>query len=303
MYVALCVAAGRVIFDLFPTRQGPVLLIDYELSPGTLAKRFRDVAEAMGLDLDTLADAICVKSLRGRRLDVGGLGNYLNGLDRDFALIILDPMYRLYPAEFEENDNGDMAALFGEFQRIAEDRNAALLICHHLSKGPQGNKSVVDLGSGGGAQARAADALIGLRHHKTDGAAVVSGVVRSFPPFKDFVLRWDFPLWRPALDLDPAEMRQGKPKPVKAPAAPPEPAPPAWTVERFAAELLSGTPQPRAAILDAARQAGVPSDRQAENLLAQAEAAGKAHLCRQPKDKRHFYANTPQPALLPEKTT
>jgi len=304
VYVGLCVATGRPVFDRFPARQGCVLLVDYELSPGTLAKRLRDVAEAMGVDLDALADAMCVKSLRGRRLDIGSLGDYLNGLDRDFDLIVVDPLYRVYPPEFEENDNADMAALFGSLQLIAEQLDVALIVVHHLSKGPQGDKYVVDLGSGGGAQARAVDALIGLRHHATEGTAVVSGVVRSFPPFGDFVIRWDFPVWRPAPDLDPTDLRRPtrRPKPTKTPAAPPEPAPPPWTVERFTAELLTAIPQPRAAILDAARRAGVPSDRQAENLLAQAEAAGKAHLCRQPKDRRHFYANIPQPALLPKET-
>jgi hypothetical protein len=220
MYVGLSVATGRPVFDDFPTRQGCVLLVDYELSPGTLAKRLLNVSEAMGLDLNALADAVCVKSLRGRRLDIGGLGAYLKALDRRHDLVIVDPLYRIYPIEdnFDENSNSDMAALFGSLQRIAEGLDAGLLICHHLSKGPQGDKYVVDLGSGGGAQARAVDALIGLRHHAAEGAAVVSGVVRSFPPFKDFVIRWDFPLWRLAPDLDAADLR----RPTKRPKATPK---------------------------------------------------------------------------------
>jgi len=300
MYTGLCKATGRPVFDRFPTRQGRVLLVDYELSPGTLGKRLRDVAEGMGIDLNALADLFCVVSLRGRRLDIAALGDYLEALGQDFELIILDPMYRLYPADFDENGNADMAALFGNFQRIAENLDAALLICHHLSKGPQGDKPVVDLGSGGGAQARATDALIGLRHHATEGAAVVSGVVRSFPPFSDFVIRWDWPLWRVADDLDPLDLRR-PPRRHRTPAAPAEPAPPPWTVERLA-EVLTDAPQARAAIIDAARQAGAPSDRQVVNLLASAVAGGKAFLWKQPRDKRTFYATKPQPALLTEKT-
>lgn len=299
MYVGLCVATGRSVFDRFPTRQGPVLLVDYELSPGTLAKRLLNVAEEMGVDLDALAGTFCVVSLRGRRLDIDGLGNYLEALGRDFDLIIVDPLYRTYPPEFDENSNGDMAALFGHFQRIAENLNAALLICHHLSKGPQGDKYVVDLGSGAGAQARAVDALIGLRHHATEGAAVVSGVVRSFPPFDDFVIRWECPLWRSDPDLDPTDLRRTtrRPRPPKTPAAPPELAPPSWTVDRFAGEILTETPQTRAAVLDAAIRAGVRNAHQAERLLELAEATGKGFRWRLPKDKRTFYAAQPQPAL------
>jgi hypothetical protein len=80
MHVGLCVATGRTIFERFPTQQGAALIVDYELSGGTLARRLRDVAGAMELNLDDVGDSLNVISLRGKQLDIGGLGDYLKGL-------------------------------------------------------------------------------------------------------------------------------------------------------------------------------------------------------------------------------
>jgi hypothetical protein len=215
---------------------------------------------------------------------------------------VVDPLYRCYPPEFDENSNADMAALFGGFQRIAEGSNASVLICHHLSKGPQGDKATVDLGSGAGAQARAVDCLLGLRNHATEGAAAVSGVVRSYAPFADFTIQWSFPLWHPADDLDPADLRRparrGKAKPPGPAASPCEPTAQPWTPERLTGEILTATPQPRGAILGAACAAGMRSERAAAKLLETAAASGLAFRWVLPGDKRRLhYAAVPQPAL------
>ena len=304
MQFGLCVALGRDFLG-FPTKAGRVLLLDYELAGGTLAKRLDLVTRALDATAEEVGNGFAVQPLRGKRLDVDALGNYFAAIPpREYDLIILDPLYHLFAPDTDENSNADVAALYGTLQRYAEALDSALIVVHHVSKGDQSWKSLTDLGAGAGAQSRACDAHLTIRLHAQDDVAVFAGVLRSFAPFNPFCIRRTFPLWIEARDLDPADLKRQPTRPPRAkpPAALPEPPPPAWTAERFVAELLTATPQPRAAILDAARQGGVPSDRQAENLLAQAEAAGKAHLCRQPKDKRHFYANTPQPALLPKET-
>lgn len=303
MQFGLSVALGR-LFPGFPCKAGRVLLLDYELAGGTLAKRLDLVTRAMDTTAEEVGDRFAVHSLRGKRLDVHDLGFYFATIPpRQYDLVVLDPLYHLFTPDTDENSNADVAALYGTLQRYAEALDSALIVVHHVSKGDPSWKSLTDLGAGAGAQSRACDAHLTIRLHAQDDVAVVAGVLRSFAPFNPFCIRRSFPLWVEARDLDPTDLRRPpRPsRPPKPPAAPPEPAPPAWTVERFAAEILTETPQPRDGILHAALVAGVPNNRQATQLLATAEATKKAFRWRQPKDRRAFFANCPQP-ILTEKT-
>ena len=97
LHIALCVAFGRNVLS-FPTRPGRVLLLDYELAPGTLAKRVQAVMSAMGLTPAAIGDRLAIESLRGRRLDVDGLDAYFSAIKPgDFDLVIVDPLYRTFP--------------------------------------------------------------------------------------------------------------------------------------------------------------------------------------------------------------
>jgi hypothetical protein len=300
MQLALCVVLGRDFLG-FLTKMGRVLLLDYELHAATLAKRLYLMMTAMGVTADEIGDRLVVEPLRGRRLDVAALGDYFAVIPaRTFDCVIVDPLYRTFPDDLDENSNANLAALYATLQRYAEGLDAALIVVHHLSKGDQSFKSVTDLGSGGGSQSRAADAHLAIRPHAQEGVGVLSGVLRSFPPFDAYCIRRDFPLWIEARDLDPLDLRRPQPRRAKAPAVPTEPPPPAWTVERFAAEILTDAPQTRAAVLDAATEAGVPNVHQATRLLELAEAADKAFRWRIPKDKRTYFAALPQPTLIGE---
>ena len=54
---------------------------------------------------------------------------------------------------------------------------------------------------------RAADAHLILRQHEQRDAAVLEAVVRSFAPVDPVVLRWQFPVWTRADDLDPEKIK------------------------------------------------------------------------------------------------
>jgi len=300
MQVALCVVLGRDFLG-FLTKMGRVLLLDYELHAATLAKRLYLMMTAMGVTADDIGDRLVIEPLRGKRLDIDGMGDYFAAIPpRRFDLVIADPLYHVFPEGMDENDNAAITSLYGRLQHYAENLDAALIVVHHLSKGDQSFKSVTDLGSGGGAQSRAADAHLAIRPHAQEGVGVLSGVLRSFPPFDAFCIRREFPLWVEARDLDPLDLRRPQPRRSKAPAVPTEPPAPAWTVERFAAEILTDAPQTRAAVLDAATEAGVSNVHQATRLLELAEAAGKAFRWRIPKDKRTYFAAQRQPTLTGE---
>jgi RecA-family ATPase len=193
----------------FPTRPGRVLLLDYELAPGTLAKRLQAVASAMGVSASDIGDGLAIEPLRGKRLDIDGIGQYLEQVGPgQYNLIVIDPLYRVFPSDMDENSNAEIANLYAQLQTYAERADAGIAVVHHLSKGDQSGKNVSDLGAGGGAQSRACDAHLAIRPHTEENAAVVSVVLRSFPPVPDFAMRWNYPIWQLAPDLNPADLRR-----------------------------------------------------------------------------------------------
>jgi hypothetical protein len=300
MQMGLALVTGQCFlgFKTWPSR---VLMIDYELPPGDLVWRLGWVAEKMGTSARKVGDRLQLVSLRGQYLDIDGLGLYFATLaPRQFDCVIVGPRYRTYPTDpsvrFDENSNAAIAGHYAKLQRFAEELGAALFVVHHLTKGNQSEKSITDQGAGAGAQSRACDCHLTIQAHAEEGAGVVAGVLRTFPPFKAFCIRREFDLWALAPDLDPRDVRGA---PGKRPAKGEDGAP-AWTAKRFAAEILTEKPQARDAILNAALEAGVPNRSQARQLLIDAGVAGWAHRWRDAKDERWvLFANRPQGLSTP----
>jgi len=193
--LAISVAAGEEWLG-FSVAKGKVLLVDNELNPATIAFRLKKVANAMAIDPDDLSENLNVKSLRGEIKDLYQLELSLNALqDEDYSLIVLDAFYRLLPADANENSNGDITQLYNALDRLARKLDCAIVCIHHASKGDQSQKGITDVGSGAGAQSRAADAHIVLRPHKLTDLAVVDAAVRSFPPVQQLSIQWKFPCW------------------------------------------------------------------------------------------------------------
>ncbi|MBI4578866.1 MAG: AAA family ATPase [Planctomycetes bacterium] len=295
----LCLAAGRSWLG-FQTRRCRVLLIDNELHQETLARRIPKVMEALAIKPAEIAGRFSIESLRGRLVDIYQMSGYFKAIPAgQFDVIALDAWYRFQPRDSDENSNAAICAAYSALDRYAKQTGAAFVVVHHSSKGWQGEKRVVDVGAGAGAQARAADAHLILREHAETDCVVLEAAVRSWPPVPPAVLRWTFPVWTPAPDLKPADLRKpragnrGKQAEPEAPAvviAPP------WSPERFAGEFVPAAPTPRAKIIALAVAAGV-KERRAEKLLGEAESLGLAYKVAVPKDKRAFYQNVPEPAL------
>lgn len=210
--LALSIATGRRWLDLFPCAQGKVLLIDNELHPPTIAHRIPTVAEAMGTEAADYADALEVLPLRGRMMDLTALAGIVLSLERGaYRAVILDAWYRFIPQGLNENSNADVMSLYNRIDNYAESTGAAWFVVHHSSKGNQGEKSVTDVGAGAGAQSRAADTHLILREHEEPGHVVMEAAVRSFPPLAPVGLEWTFPLWRPALTIDPKALKGRRP--------------------------------------------------------------------------------------------
>ena len=110
-------------------------------------------------------------------------------------VIILDAFYRFMPPGFSENDNGQMASVYNELDRIADRLKCCFVLIHHTSKGEQHGRAVTDVGAGAGSQSRATDTHLILRRHREQGAVVLEATVRSWPPLDPVCLRWRHPVW------------------------------------------------------------------------------------------------------------
>lgn len=269
--LAIAVATGRPWLGRFPTVAGDVLIIDNELHGETSANRIPKVAKARGLGTDDFADRVFIRNLRGGLQDIVSLGSFFRAIERGrFRLIVLDAFYRFLPAGMDENANADMASLYNHIDRYAADLGCAFVLIHHSSKGNQSGKSVTDVGAGAGSQSRATDAHLVLRPHEEPDVVVLDAAVRSWPPQESVCLRWAFPVWDAADDLDPKRLKVETPR--RRPRAD-RPSPPEdWTPERFVGAFMSGGPVLREEILMAA--AKNLSHAKASSMLKLAEARG-----------------------------
>lgn len=251
--LALCVVTGKKWLGMFPTVPGAVLILDNELHPETSAFRGPKVAEALGIGFDEYADHLYVDNVRGQPLDMYSLGTYFQRYKPGtFKLVVIDALYKFLPSGVDENSNPDMARMYGLLDGYASRLQCSFVCIHHASKGNQSSKAVTDVGAGAGAQSRAVDTHLILRPHEVDGVSVVDGVTRSFSPFEPFCLRWEFPIWMPAPECNPAELRRER-------RAKEKPAPTlAMSEAEFVEAFASDQPRKMQAIIAQAVSAGIP---------------------------------------------
>ncbi len=285
--LALSVVTGREWLGQFQCERGDVLILDNELHPETIANRIPRVAAARQIGVDQYADRLFVRSLRGQLKDIFTLGEYFHRIEAGrFRLIICDAFYRFLPRDTDENDNGTMANLYNVLDNYAGHTGASFVLIHHSTKGNQSLKAITDVGAGAGSQGRAADAHIIIRRHEEDDAVVIDGETRAWPKFPAACLRWTFPTWTPAPELDPADLRSDKPKKKDNGQS-------GWTPSQFAQSFVTSQPKLRDTILAAARQAGL-SVWKATCLLRQAEAEGLIFRHSAGRNRPCCYATLPQ---------
>ena len=213
--LGICIATGRKWLGRFQTTAGKVLIIDNELHEETSSSRLPWIALKMGVPSGYL-DRLDVANVRGQEFDLNTLAVALSELD--YSLIILDAWYRFIPEGSDENSNSDVTVLYNLLDSVAAKIGCAFVCIHHTSKGNQSGKSVTDVGSGAGAQSRVPDSHLTMREHEEEGVVVLDAAVRSFAPLKPFCLRWEFPIWTEASELDPNALKAEKSRRHKADA-------------------------------------------------------------------------------------
>ena len=304
--LALSIAAGRPWLHTYDVVPGKVLLLDNELHPESLAARLHLIAARMGIPRSVYGDQIVVESLRGKLRDWAKLGPYFAAITPgEYRLIICDAFYRFMPKGSDENDNGTMAEVYNLIDRYADLTKSSFALIHHSSKGIQAGKAVTDVGAGAGAQSRATDSHLVLRHHEEDDVVVLDAAVRSFKPVEPICIRWEYPLWSPAPHLDPSQLRkENRPRRERiessnaAPAIPATPPAEKWTRERFVERFVSDEGQDKAIIIGDAVEYGSMSKAAALDWFAGARAKSLIHEWIYADDRRRkTYARVAQPVL------
>lgn len=217
--LSLAVVNNERWLGRFEVSGGRVLYIDNEIPRPVLRSRLRHVAEAMGIERDSIGGDLEVWSLRDNPKTLSELGPDLDAIaPGDFDLIVFDAWYRFQEPGFSENDNAAVTQAYNALNRLAAKTEAAIVLVHHTSKGGQSGKEVTDVGSGAGAQSRCPDCHAVVREHEEDGCMVLDAKVRSFKPVDPVVLRMAWPVWIPAEGLDPGALkgRHGKGQQAKA---------------------------------------------------------------------------------------
>ena len=140
-------------------RQGRVLYINLELDRNSAINRFADIYRAMKIE-PAHRDMIDCWHLRGKTMALDKLTPKLirRAKDRGYAMIILDPIYKVLTGD--ENSASEMAKFCNYFDTIATECGCCFVDCHHHSKGGQSGKKSADRSSGSGVFARDPDAII-----------------------------------------------------------------------------------------------------------------------------------------------
>lgn len=200
LQLAQSVVAGREFLGL-EAQPMPALLCSLELSAGMVRERMKAISSAIGLPMPRVGEALHVVAPTAAyvpQIDLSseqGRSTLRELLATTGArLVVLDTLYRFLPG-VDPNDNGEMGAVFGALNDLAQETGAAVLIIDHVGKGDRaGPVSHSALGASvkGGA-ARVIAAL--KRTSKDDGGKWELDVESHFGS-------WDEPIHfeRPVID-------------------------------------------------------------------------------------------------------
>lgn len=160
MQLTIAIAEGKSWLG-WPCAQGKVMYVNLELDRASCLHRFKDVYQAKGWPADNLMN-IDVWNLRGKSVPMDKLAPKLirRAAKKGYIAIIIDPIYKVITGD--ENSADQMAHFCNQFDKVCSDLGAAVIYCHHHSKGQQGAKRSMDRASGSGVFARDPDALLDL---------------------------------------------------------------------------------------------------------------------------------------------
>lgn len=158
--LCIAIAEGRQ-WHGWDCKRGRVLYVNLELDRASCLHRFKNVYSAAGIKPEHLQN-LDIWNLRGRSVPMDKLAPKLirRAKDRNCKAVIIDPIYKVITGD--ENSADQMAKFCNQFDKVCTELGAAVIYCHHHSKGSQGQKKSMDRASGSGVFARDPDALLDM---------------------------------------------------------------------------------------------------------------------------------------------
>lgn len=158
--LCIAIAEGRKWFN-WNCAQGRVMYVNLELDRPSCLHRFKDVYQALGWSPKRLSN-IDIWNLRGKSVPMDKLAPKLirRAMKKNYIAIIIDPIYKIITGD--ENSADQMSNFCNQFDKVCTELDAAVIYCHHHSKGSQGSKKSMDRASGSGVFARDPDAMLDL---------------------------------------------------------------------------------------------------------------------------------------------
>lgn len=198
----------------FPTKQGRVLYLNFEIQPAFFQKRIHEVALAKKAALKE--SWLNVWNLRGHACEISILIEQIldSVVTGAYSLVVFDPLYKLIGSG-DENKASDMTKVMNAMERLAVETGCAIAFGSHYSKGNQAGKESIDRMSGSGVFARDPDSILAMTKHQEDDAFVVEATLRDFRPIDPFVVRRVHPLMVRDDSLDPGKLKQIGGRPAK----------------------------------------------------------------------------------------
>jgi RecA-family ATPase len=135
------------------------MYVNLELDRASCLRRFKDVYQALDWNPENIR-SIDVWNLRGKAVPMDKLAPKLirRAAKKGYIAIVIDPIYKVITGD--ENSADQMAKFCNQFDVVCAELGAAVIYCHHHSKGSQGQKRTADRASGSGVFARDPDALL-----------------------------------------------------------------------------------------------------------------------------------------------
>lgn len=205
--LAIAITCGTRWFG-WKCEQGRVLYVNCELRGESFRKRIWEVADKMqGVSRNAIAENMDIWNMRGRTQPLNKSKERIieEGEERNYDLIILDPIYKLFSGD--ENSAEEVSDFMLSMDELAMRMHASIAYCHHHSKGAKGGISAQDRFSGSGVFARDCDELIDispldLKDHSitewnyapTASAWRIETVIRDFEPKRPINVVFDYPI-------------------------------------------------------------------------------------------------------------
>lgn len=192
--LALSIASGRDFLG-FPTKQGPVLYVNFEIDRASFYHRVKKVSSELGI---TETKGLDVWNLRGKSAGIEELAPQIirKIKKRNYSAVILDPTYK-FMGDRDENNAGDITSLMNYLDQISVQSGCSIILAAHFSKGQQGQKNQADRISGSGVFGRDPDCIICLSEIKDEpDAYLMEGTLREFKALDPVGLRFEYPIHR-----------------------------------------------------------------------------------------------------------